>query len=58
MSFFGNLVKTVADVVTSPIEVVKDVATLGGVCTGEEESYTSKRIRKLGEDLENIVDGD
>lgn len=52
MSIFGKLVKLVVNTVAIPIEVAKDVVTLGGVATCQPESYTSKRIKKLVEDAE------
>jgi len=54
MGLFGKILKTGFDVVTSPIEVVKDVATLGGLATGENETYTGKRLKQLGNDIENV----
>lgn len=54
MSIFGKLLKTGLDVVTSPIDVVKDVVTLGGAVTGERQTYTGKKIERLGDDLEEI----
>ena len=54
MELFGKLVKTAVHTVTAPIEIVKDIATLGGVLTDEEESYTAQRIRKLAKDTKEI----
>jgi hypothetical protein len=56
VSILGKILKTGLDVVTTPIDVVKDVATMGGALTGEQETYTGKKIRRLGEDLEEIRD--
>jgi hypothetical protein len=56
MGLFGTLLKTGFDVVTSPIEIVKDAVTLGGTCTDEEEAYTTKRIKRLLDDSEEIRD--
>ena len=56
MSLFGSILEGVIDTVTTPIEVVKDVATLGGLATGEDESYTERRLKKLVEDAENTID--
>ena len=44
------------DVVTSPVALVKDVATLGGTITGERKSYTEKQLRKIGDDLDEAVE--
>ena len=56
MSLFGKLLKTGLDVVTTPIEVVKDVATLGGLSTDEDKPYTVKHLKRLADDLEEIRD--
>jgi len=56
MGLFGKLLKTGLDVVTSPIEVVKDVATLGGLCTDQDEPYTVKRLKRLADDAEEVRD--
>ena len=56
MSIFGSILKTVIDTATLPIEVAKDVVTLGGVVTGEHQTYTDKRLEKLSDDLEDISD--
>lgn len=56
MGLFGKLLKTGLDVVTTPIEVVKDVATMGGLCTGQDEPYTVKRLRRLADDAEEVRD--
>jgi len=50
MGIFRKLLKTGIHVVTTPIEVVKDVATLGGLNTGRDESYTGERLRKIAKD--------
>jgi hypothetical protein len=54
MGLFGKLLKTGFDVVTAPIEVAKDAVTLGGLCTDEEETYTSQRLKRLQKDSEEI----
>lgn len=56
MSLFGKLIKTGFDVVTAPIEIVKDVATLGGACNGEDQTYTGKRLKRLANDAEEVRD--
>jgi hypothetical protein len=56
MGLFGKLLKTGLDVVTAPIEVVKDVVTLGGLNTDQDESYTSKRLKRLADDAEEVRD--
>jgi hypothetical protein len=51
MKLFGQLVRTVVNTAILPVEVAKDVLTLGGVCTkGEFEPYTAERLQKLKEE--------
>ena len=52
MSFLGKAFKTVINVAALPVEVAKDVITLGGVCTGEDKPYTAQRLEKLVDDAE------
>lgn len=52
-NLFGKVVKLVVNTVALPVAVVKDVGTLGGVCTGRDESYTKERIEKLVEDAQD-----
>jgi len=47
------LVKTAVNIAALPVEVVKDVVTLGGASTkGHVEPYTQERIKKLIEDAD------
>lgn len=52
MSLFGKIVKTVVNVVELPLAVVKDATTLGGVCTGEDQTYTRQQIEKIKEEAD------
>lgn len=56
MSIFGKLLKTGLHVVTTPIDVAKDVVTLGGLLTDQDKPYTAQKLRKLGDDMEEIED--
>lgn len=56
MGLFSSLTEGLADLVTAPIEVAKDAVTLGGLINDKDESYTGKRIKKLGDDAENVLD--
>lgn len=51
----GSLTKAVVDVAVTPVEIVKDVATMGGLST-DRDSYTIERVKKLGQNLENAYD--
>lgn len=56
MSIFGKLLKTGFDIVTTPIDVAKDVVTLGGELTDQREPYTAKKLKRLRDDAEEIRD--
>lgn len=56
MGLFGKLLKTTFDVVTLPVDIVKDVATMGGVLTDENKPYTAQKFERLGDDLEEVRD--
>lgn len=53
MGLFGSLLKTVIDVVETPIAVVKDVATMGGVLTDQNKPYTQQKLEEIGEDWDD-----
>lgn len=46
MSIFKKLVKGVLDTALTPVEVLKDVVTIGGVSTDQKEPYTARRLKK------------
>jgi hypothetical protein len=54
MSLFGKLLKSGFDLVTTPVEIVKDVVTLGGAMTEKQEPYTVQRLRRLAADAEEV----
>lgn len=56
MGFLKKLTKSVIDTALLPVEVVRDVATLGGLNTDQDEPYTKKRARKVLEDLQDAYD--
>lgn len=56
MGLFGKLIKTGIDIVSTPIDVVKDIATLGGAVTDEEEPYTIQKLRKIAKDGQSFYD--
>jgi len=53
MGIFGTLLRTAIHTVTVPVDIVKDVATVGGVLT-DEESYTVRKAKKIGKDLGDV----
>jgi len=56
MSFIGSLTKSLIDIAVTPIEVVKDVVTLGGSIMGENEPYTVQRLKKAARNAEKAYD--
>lgn len=53
---FGKLLKSALNVAVSPVDVLKDVATLGGALTDESEPYTVQRAKKAGKCLGQAMD--
>lgn len=47
MKLFGQIIRTVTNVAVMPVAVAKDVLTLGGAATDQNESYTAQQIEKL-----------
>ena len=56
MGLLGTLLRTAIHVTTTPIDVVKDVVTMGGLLTDQEDSYTMQKARKLERDLSDLED--
>ncbi len=56
MGFFSSFAKTVLDVAVLPVEVVKDVATLGGSLTNQQEPYTLRRLKQANTDMNKTID--
>ncbi len=52
MKFFSQLIRTAVNLVELPVEVVKDVVTLGGSCTGQTKTYTQQQLEKLAEEAQ------
>jgi hypothetical protein len=50
--FINKLVKTGLDLVETPIAVVKDIATMGGSLTDQDEPYTIQKLKEAGEDYD------
>ena len=47
MGFFDALVRTVVNVATLPVDIVKDVATFGGIFTDQEKPYTVQKLEQI-----------
>lgn len=47
MKLFGQLVRTVVNVALLPVAAAKDVVTLGGILTDDDESATRQALERL-----------
>jgi len=54
MSILSKLTKTLIHTATTPIDIVKDVVTLGGAITEEDEPYTLQKAKKILEDIDEL----
>lgn len=58
MSLFSAVVRTVVNVATLPVAVVKDVATMGGVVTRQNpmghasQTYTAEKLQQIKDEAE------
>lgn len=43
---------------TTPIDIVADIATCGGLLTDKDEPYTVSRVKGIMQNLDNAVDPD
>lgn len=51
---FGNLLKAVVGVVVeTPVAIVADVVTMGGVLTDKDQPYTATAVEKVVKNIEN-----
>ena len=53
MGLFGKLLRLTIDTATLPLNVAKDVVTLGGAVTDEESSVAAK-LRKLQAEVDDL----
>lgn len=52
--FFKKLLQTSLDLALTPVEIIKDVATLGGSLTDQDEPYTVQRLKKAQQHVEDV----
>lgn len=52
MGLFDKLLKTTIHIATTPLDIVKDVVTLGG--DDFNETATEKKFKKIGNDFDEI----
>lgn len=54
MGLFSSLTKAVVGVVIeTPVSIVADITTLGGVLTDKDKSYTSASLEKVIKNLQD-----
>jgi hypothetical protein len=53
---FAKLFSTAMDVVTLPVSVAVDVATLGGALLDRPEPYTVSKVKRLGKDAGKVIE--
>lgn len=41
-------------VITLPVDVVKDVVTLGGALDDKDETYTGKKLKKIAKKIKKL----
>ncbi len=56
MSFFGKLAKAVTGVIVSPVDIAKDIVTMGGALSDQDEPYTVTRAKQIANDLTSLPD--
>lgn len=54
MGLISNLIGISLDIIETPVSIIKDVATMGGVLTDEDEPYTKSKLKELAEDYERL----
>ncbi len=54
MSLFKKLLKTGLNIITTPIDVAKDIVTGGGDLVEGGDTHTEKKIKKIIENTEEI----
>jgi len=56
MGIIGKTFKTLIHTATTPLDVAKDIVTMGGVMTDKEKPYTAEKLSKILEDIEELSD--
>ena len=52
---FNNLVRAAIGVATLPVDVVADVATLGGALTDKRQPYTAKKCSSIMRNIDKAT---
>jgi len=58
MGLFGKILEIGIKTVTLPVDVVKDVVTLGGTLSDKGESYTIDKCEDIMNDVDKLGDDD
>lgn len=53
---FNSLAKAALGAVKLPVDIVADIATMGGVLTDKDKPYTVEGLENVYENLEKAVD--
>ena len=56
MGIFGKITQGLIDTALIPLDVAKDVVTLGGASTEQDEPYTLQKAKRLKKKAEKIYD--
>ena len=56
MGFFGKIIKAGIDTVSLPVAIIKDVITMGSVLTDEKQLYTIRKLKDIGDDIQEAKD--
>jgi len=55
MGFFGKVLSATIKTTLLPVDAVKDVATLGGLNTNRDESYTGEKLKDIKKTLDKAM---
>lgn len=55
MGFWKKMCAATIETALLPVDLVKDVATLGGSVLGNDTTYTGDRLRSIGGDIESAL---
>lgn len=61
MGLFGKITQGIIDTALTPVDIAKDIITLGGAITEQEEPYIlqkAKKLRDKAKDIYNSLDDD
>ena len=53
MGLFDAFVRTIINVATLPIAIVKDVTTIGGALSDQEKSYTAQKLDQIKDEAKS-----